>query len=137
MSNAPSTYGKHVKITRYINADHAGENLTRLIHTGIPVFVNSAPIIWYSKRQYNIESSTFEFNVVALRTDLKFIKMFCYKLHMMGVSLSGAAYVFSDNKGIVNALSNPECRITNNHLSIFYHTACTASEQGIWRVGYI
>lgn len=33
----------------YVDADHAGNLLTRRSHTGIIIFLNSAPISWYSK----------------------------------------------------------------------------------------
>ena len=50
---------KGVEVTAWVDADHIGDKLTRRNHTGLLIFVNSAPILWYSKRQTTIESSTF------------------------------------------------------------------------------
>jgi hypothetical protein len=58
--NAPPARGKDVDLCLYVDADHAGDKLTRRSRTGFFIFLNSAPIDWYSKRQSTIESSVFE-----------------------------------------------------------------------------
>jgi len=54
-----------VEITCFVDADHAGNLLTCHSQSGVLIFIN--PIIWYSKRQNMVESSTFgsEFVVYA------------------------------------------------------------------------
>jgi len=61
-----------VEISCFIDADHAGNLATRQSQTGILIFINKAPIVWYSKCQNTIESSTFGSEFIALRiaTDL-------------------------------------------------------------------
>jgi hypothetical protein len=54
--NMPEPRGKPVMMTCFVNADHAGCQLTRLLHTGVILYINQAPIIWYSKRQNTVES---------------------------------------------------------------------------------
>ena len=44
--NAPPPMVKPVYVRCYVNADHAGNLLTRRSHTGIIIFVNDSPIIW-------------------------------------------------------------------------------------------
>ena len=56
---------------------------------------------------------------------------------MVGVTLSGPAYVFSNNKGVINGVSITEWNINNNHPGMCYHSVCEASEKGIWRMGFI
>ena len=57
-TNAPSPKEKRVKITCFVDADHGGYQVTRRSRTGILIYVNKAPIIWYSKRQNTDETST-------------------------------------------------------------------------------
>ena len=57
--NAPEARGRGVVTTCFVDADHAGCRLTRRSHSGIIIFVNRAPIIWFSKRQATVESSIF------------------------------------------------------------------------------
>ena len=56
--NAPELCGKSVIMSGFVDADHAGCRATRCSHTGIIIFLNRAPIMWYSKRQNTVESST-------------------------------------------------------------------------------
>ena len=65
--NMPKPTGKGVTITVFIDANHAGNKVNRRSHTGFIIFVNSAPIIWYLKRQNTVESSNFESEFNALR----------------------------------------------------------------------
>ena len=55
--NSPPPRGKPVYVGCYVDANHAGNLLTRRSHTGIVIFVNNSPIIWYSKRQNTVDSS--------------------------------------------------------------------------------
>ena len=65
----PEPKGKHVTISCFVlDANHAGNVITRRSHTGIIIYVQNAPIIWFSKRQNMVESSSFGSKFVALRT---------------------------------------------------------------------
>ena len=46
-------------IRAFVDADHAGDKVSRRSRTGFVVFVNSAPIMWISKKQAGVETSTF------------------------------------------------------------------------------
>ncbi len=50
-SNAPEPRGMAVQINAFIDASHARNKVTRHSHTGILIYLNKAPIIWYSKAQ--------------------------------------------------------------------------------------
>ena len=59
--------GNSVNITVFVDADHAGNRATCHSLTGILIYVNRAPIIWYSKKQNTVESSSFGLEFVAMR----------------------------------------------------------------------
>ena len=98
--DAPKPLGKSVEITAFCDADHAGDRLTRRSHTGILIFLMSAPILWCSKRQATIESSTFGSEIVALRTCLELIKELASMQapNVRRVSVDGPAVVWCDNQ---------------------------------------
>ena len=48
--NMPKPRGCSVQINLYIDADYAGNKVTRRPHTGILISLNMAPISFYSKR---------------------------------------------------------------------------------------
>jgi hypothetical protein len=78
--NMPETLGESVILTMFVDADRAGNRTTRRSHTGIIIYINSAPIVWYSKRQNTVESSTFGSKIVALRIGIELLEGLRYKL---------------------------------------------------------
>ena len=48
--NAPEPLGEEVDINVFVDADHAGNRVTRRSHTGIIIYCNMSPISWYFKR---------------------------------------------------------------------------------------
>ena len=63
----PEARGIEVDVNVFVDADHAGNKITRRSHTGIILFCNMTPIVWYSKRQNTVETSTFGSEFIALR----------------------------------------------------------------------
>ena len=55
----PEALGKYDVIKSYTDSNHAGKMENRMSHSGIIIYVNNAPIIWYSKRQSIVEASSF------------------------------------------------------------------------------
>ena len=107
--NMPSPRGLPVVISAFVDADHAGNKVTRRSHTGIIIYINSAPIIWYSKRQNTVESSTFGSEIIALKIAVEMIQALVYKLRMFGVPLQEETRVFCDNMSVVNSGTRPDC----------------------------
>ena len=75
-SNAPKPQGKSVQINCFVDADHGGDKITRQSQTRIILFENSAPLIWYSKRQNTVESSTFGAEFLALGIAAEMVSAF-------------------------------------------------------------
>ena len=48
-----------MNITVFVDADHAGDRATCRSFTGILIYVDRAPTIWFSKKQNTVETSTF------------------------------------------------------------------------------
>ena len=64
--------------------------------------MNSTLINWLSKKQATIETSVFRAEFVALKQGIEAIQGIQYKLHMMGIQLSGPTYTFGDTMSIVH-----------------------------------
>ena len=87
--DVPAPRGQGVEVTMWLDTDHDGDLLTRRRRNGYIVFVNSALIIWYSKRQATIEFSKFGSEMVAIRTTLDIVKILLYKIQMVEVEEVG------------------------------------------------
>ena len=131
----PKPHGNKVVISAFVDANHAGNVVTRRSHTGIIIFVQNAPIIWYSKRQNTVEAATFGSEFVALRICKEMIVALRTKLRLFGVPIDGPANVFCDNRGVVKNASIPESTLMKKHNSINYHAVREAAAAGILRVG--
>lgn len=134
--NMPEPRGKEVDINVFVDADHAGNQVTRRSHTGIIIMINMAPIIWYSKRQNTVETSTFGSEFIALKIATELTESLRYKLRMFGVPISGPARVFCDNESVVNSSSFPDSRLRKKHCSIAYHKTREAIAAGIMLIYY-
>ena len=64
--NMPKPRDNSVSTHCFVDANHAGNKVTRRSQTGILIFVNKAPIIAISKRQNTVETSTFGSEFTAL-----------------------------------------------------------------------
>jgi hypothetical protein len=65
--------GPRVRMTVYVDADHAHDLVTRIYITGILVMLNNTPIRWVSKRQKIVETSIYDSELVASRVDTESI----------------------------------------------------------------
>ena len=134
--NTPEARGNGVVTSAFVDADHAGCKATRRSHTGVFVYVNKAPIMWYSKRQNTVETSTFGSEFCAMKTAIDIIEGVRYKLRMMGIPLNGPTSVFCDNQSVVKNTTAPESVLKKRHNAIAYHRAREAQAAGIIRVAW-
>ena len=58
-TNAPAPRGKSVVMRLFVDADHAGNMVTRRSRTGYVQIINTSVVNWFSKKQGSIETSTF------------------------------------------------------------------------------
>jgi hypothetical protein len=70
-SDAPVSRGKEVDLRLFVDSDHAGEQFTRRSRTGFVIYLNMAPIVWFSKRQPTTESSVFGAEFVAIKNGIE------------------------------------------------------------------
>ena len=133
-TNKPEERGKHVVITCFVDANHAGDRTDRRSHTGILLFVNKAPTHWYSKKQSTVEASTFGAEFCAMKTAVEMVEALRYKLRMFGVPIDGPCSVFCDNEAVYKNTVLPESTLKKKHHSIAYHRCREAVAAGTIRV---
>jgi hypothetical protein len=132
--NAPELRGKSVTTSAFVDADHAGCRVTRRSHTGVLIFINKAPILWYSKRQNTVETSTFGSEFVAAKIAVELIEGLRYKLRMMGIEIQGATNLFCDNDAVVKSATKPESTLKKRHNAIAYHRVRESQAAEVIRV---
>jgi len=120
-TNMPVPRGNPVSTTCFVDANHAGNKVTRRSQTGILLFLCKAPIMAFSKRQNTVEVSTFGSEFTALKNAVELIDALRYKLRMFGVPIEGPTNVFCDNESVYKNVSTPESVLKKKHHSIAYH----------------
>jgi hypothetical protein len=135
--NAPPPLGRPVEIRCFVDTDHAGDKLTRRSRTGIVIYLNSAPIVWYSKKQNTVETSTFGSEFVALKIAAEMLRGLRYKLRMMGVPIAGPSYVYCDNNSVVMNSTSPASTLKKKSNSIAYHAVRWAVAADELRVTHV
>jgi hypothetical protein len=96
--------------------------------------MQTAPIIWFSKRQDMVEASSFGSEFVALRTAKDMLVALQYKLRMFGMPIDGPANEYCDNNDIVNNTTILESMLVKIHNAINYHVSREAVAARILRV---
>lgn len=79
--------GKSVTMMVFVDTLHSANKLTRRSHTGFIIFINRAPILWYSKRQAMVKSSAFLAEVIAMKACVEAIEALCFQLAIFGVAI--------------------------------------------------
>ena len=132
--NMPRPRGLSMSTHCFVDANHAGDKTTRRSMTGILIFCNRAPIIWHSKRQNGVETSTFGSEFTAMKNAVELIGALRYKLRMFGVPMDGPTDMFCDNEAVYKNASMPESQLRKKHHSIAYHMSREAVAGGACRI---
>ena len=132
----PEALGRGVELTMFVDASHATNLVTRQSRTGVLIYVNKAPIVWYSKKQNAVETSSFGSEFMALKTGVELLEGLVYKLQMMGVPIEGYCHTCVDNMSVVNNSSVPESVLRKKSNSIAYHYVRSKCAEDLLRITY-
>ena len=133
----PEPLGAEAIMRVFVDADYAGDNANRRSRTGFIIFLNEAPIAWYSKKQSRIENSVFGSEFIAMRTALETAQGIWYKLRMMGVPIDSPIYIYGDNMSVIHNASKPESTLKKKANSVCYHYIREAVAADECRTGHI
>ena len=85
----------------FVDAYHAGENLSRRSCSDFIILLQMSPIYYCSKRQNTVETSTFSSEFMAMKLACEYICGLRYKLRMMGIPFSDPCFMYEDNKSVL------------------------------------
>jgi hypothetical protein len=129
--------GSRVRMTVYVDADHAHELVTRRSITGILVMLNNTPIRWISKSQKTEETSTYGSELVVSRVATELILEVRYIYGSLGVALDGPTLMLGDNMSVVLNTAVPLSVLKKKHNAIAYHRIREAIAARIMSFAYI
>ena len=122
----PKPFGPAMETTILVDSDHAHDKATRKSLTGLLAYVGSTPVLWLSKRQGSIASSTYAAEFSALRTATEEAISLRYMLRCLGcyVPTDGSCptKIFGDNLAVIQSSQNPAADLSKKHVAISFHT---------------
>ena len=119
----PAPRGQTVSTHWFVDSYHASNTVTRCSQTGLLLFVNRAPVTWFSKRQNTVETSIFGSEFIAMKTAVEHVEALRYKLRMFGIPMEGPTNVFCDSEEVFKNTSIPDSTLKKKHRNICYHWA--------------
>ena len=133
----PEPRGKGLQMTVFVDSDHAGDLVNRRSRTGVLIFCGRSPIVFHTKKQGSIESSSFGSELSAMKTAVELTEGLRYKLRMMGVPIEEPAFVKADNMSVVHNCSNPASMLKKKSNSIAYHYVRERCAAGVCNISYV
>ena len=133
----PEARGQGFTIRAFVDADHAGDSITRRSRTGFIVYLNMAPVYWMSKKQTSVETSSFGSEFIAMKQCTEYLRGLRYKLRMLGIPCDGPSYVFGDNQSVLANTSIPDSTLKKKSQSIAYHFVREGCARDEWRTAYV
>ena len=119
--NMPESRSQGFIINAYVDSDHAGNVATIWSRTGFLVFFNSALIFWMSKKQTDIETSSFGSEFTAMKHCSEYVRGLRYKLRMMRIACIEPTYIFGDNQSVLGSTTVPHSVLKKKSNAIAYH----------------
>ena len=128
--NMPEPRGRELGIHCFLDASHAAEKATRRSQTGMLIFVNQAPIIFFSKRQNSVETSTFGSEFAACKQSAELVKALRCKLRMFGIPIEGPASLHCDDEAVCRNVAIPTSVLNKKMHGISCHCCREAVASG-------
>jgi hypothetical protein len=72
-----------------------------------------------------------------MKNDIETCRGICYRLKMMGVTLSGPTYVYGDNMSVVHNTQRHESVLKKKSNSICYHAVSASAAMGESLIGHV
>jgi hypothetical protein len=105
----------------FFDANHAHDHQTWRSITGIIVFGGSTPVLWPSKHQGCIATSTYTAEFVAMWSAVEEAISIRYMLRCLGILVMKPTNLYGDNFGVIQSATIPEGELKKKHVAIIYH----------------
>ena len=133
----PEPRGLGFIIYAKVDTDHASDTMTRCSRMGFLVYLNCAPIYWWSKKQNSVESLSFGSEFIAMKQCCEYVCGLRYKLRMMGISCEDPPFIYGDNQSVLANTTIPDSTLKKKSQSIAYPFVREGAAWDAWRMTYV
>ena len=128
--SCPEPLFEELKITAFVDSDHAHDKLTRRSITGLIIFVGRTPVFYMAKRQGAIETSTYGAEFMAMKTAVEEVTAVRYMLRCLGVHVTKPSHILGDNRSVIIQSTVHSSLLKKKHVAIAYHLTREATANG-------
>ena len=121
----------------FVDYDNSGNRITRRYQTGFLIFLNCAPIYWFSKNQTSIDTISFGYDSVTMKQCCEYVRGLIYKLRMMGIPVKIPTFVFRDNQSVLSNTPMPHSTLKKKSSSLDFQFFQEGVEKSEWRTTYL
>lgn len=125
-----------IEVLGYVDADWAGDIVTRKSQSGYVFQLCGGPISWSSKKQAVVALSTTEAEYVAASFAAQELIWLRRLLQELGFEQRMATILFEDNMGAIEVSRNPRFHGRMKHIDIRHHFLRDAVEAGTLQLKY-
>ena len=129
--NVPEPLIQELAITCFVDSDHSHDTVTRRSITGLVIFLGRTPVLFQSKRQGAIETSTYSSEFCAMKNAVEEVHAMRYMLRCLGVKVEHATPILGDNKAVIQNSTLPDSLLKKKHVAIAYHKTRESAAAGV------
>ena len=118
-------------------SDHTSNTVMRRLRMRFLVYMNSALVYCWSKKQTSTESSSFGSEFIAMKQCCENLKNLRYKLRMMGIPCEQPIFIYGDNQSVLANTTIPDSTLNIKLQSIVYHFVREGVVRDEWRTIYV
>jgi hypothetical protein len=105
----------------FVDADHGHDKATGRSITGTLVLVGCTPVVWRSRRQTSVQTSTFGAEFTSLKAGVEEAVTLRYHLRSLGVKVSQSTPIWVDNMAVVLNATKPGSALNKKVIALAYH----------------
>ena len=117
----PEAFGSELETSIFFDADHTHNQKTYRSISGIIQFVGCTPVLWSSRHQGCIATSTYCVEFVVMRQAVEEAISLSYMLRCLGIPITNPTNLYGDNFGSIQSASIPDSELKKKHVTISYH----------------
>jgi len=130
-ADLPIPLGKLVTLMHYVDANLYHDLITGRSVTSILHLVNKMTIDWYSKKQAMVETATYGSKFIVAWVCINQSIDLKTTLWYLGVPIRKKAYMFRDNKSVMDSSTIPHSKLHKRHNALSFHHVQEAIAAGI------